>query len=59
MASASGSSDLGTGGMATKLYAAEYLISKQRQMILINGKNPATILDVVAGKKMGTLFKGV
>lgn len=59
MASASGSSDLGTGGMATKLYAADYLMAKQRQMVLINGKNPATILDIVAGKAIGTLFKGV
>lgn len=54
-----GSSDLGTGGMATKLYAAEYLMSNNRQMVLINGKNPAIILDVVNGKKIGTLFKGV
>ena len=56
--SATGSSTLGTGGMLTKLKAAEYLMQQQRQMVLINGANPATILDVVQGKQVGTLFKG-
>ena len=44
--------------MLTKLKAAEYLMQQQRQMVLINGANPATILDVVQGKQVGTLFKG-
>ena len=59
LAGANGSSTLGTGGMATKLYAADYLLKRARQMVLINGENPATILDVVNGKQVGTLFKGV
>ena len=59
LAGANGSSTLGTGGMATKLYAADYLLKRARQMVLINGENPATILGVVNGKQVGTLFKGV
>ena len=39
--------------------AADYLLKRARQMVLINGENPATILDVVNGKQVGTLFKGV
>lgn len=58
LAGAVGSSQLGTGGMATKLYAADYLMSKNRKMVLINGDNPATILDIVNGQQVGTLFKG-
>jgi len=57
-AGARGSSTLGTGGMATKLVAADYLLQHGRQMVLINGENPATILEVLAGEPVGTLFKG-
>lgn len=58
IAGAVGSSRLGTGGMATKLIAADYLISKKRQMVLINGDNPANILSALQGESKGTLFKG-
>lgn len=58
LSGANGSSTLGTGGMATKLQAADYIIKNGRKMVLINGENPATILDVVEGKSVGTLFKG-
>jgi len=44
--------------MATKLVAADYLLQHGRQMVLINGENPATILEVLAGEPVGTLFKG-
>lgn len=57
-AGARGSSTLGTGGMATKLVAADYLLQHGRQMVLINGENPARILEVLAGEPVGTLFKG-
>ncbi|MGX7051725.1 glutamate 5-kinase [Leuconostoc palmae] len=58
LSGANGSSTLGTGGMVTKLQAADYIIKNGRKMVLINGENPATILDVVEGKYVGTLFEG-
>ncbi|TYC47609.1 glutamate 5-kinase [Leuconostoc litchii] len=58
--SATGStSGLGTGGMSTKLAAGEFVMNAGSKMILINGSNPALILEVIAGKKIGTLFQGV
>lgn len=56
--SATGStSNFGTGGMATKLAAAEIMLLNHSKMVLINGDNPALILDVVKGKQIGTLFE--
>lgn len=57
--SATGStSGLGTGGMSTKLAAGEFVMKSGGKMVLINGNNPALILEVIAGKQVGTLFQG-
>ena len=49
-------SNLGTGGMATKLTAAKRAISVNCNMILANGENPSLLIDIVEGKEVGTLF---
>lgn len=46
----------GTGGMVTKLTAAEIMLNDQRQMVLASGSDPAIILDILAGKPIGTWF---
>lgn len=53
---ASGKSDLGKGGMLTKLRAAEYLLENDKQMLLLSGSQPDAILQALAGKEIGTLF---
>ncbi|MDP0492771.1 MAG: glutamate 5-kinase [Fusobacterium sp. JB021] len=49
-------SSLGTGGMATKIRAAEITVSKGINMLIANGENPSIIVDVLEGKEVGTLF---
>lgn len=49
-------SRFGTGGMRTKLLAAKRMLDEDRQMVLANGKDPRVILDILAGKQVGTLF---
>ncbi|MBR2529128.1 MAG: glutamate 5-kinase [Blautia sp.] len=46
----------GTGGMRTKLQAAELAMSQGIDTIVTNGKNPEALYDIVGGKKVGTLF---
>ncbi len=48
--------ELGTGGMATKIEAAKIATGAGADMIIANGANIYTINDVMAGKKVGTLF---
>lgn len=55
MAGGSGS-DFGTGGMATKVNAAKVVTDAGADMIIANGDNIYTINDIMAGKKVGTLF---
>ncbi|RBS45382.1 glutamate 5-kinase [Enterococcus faecium] len=50
-------STFGTGGMQSKLKAASRIFEANSAMILANGKNPAIIFDILAGKEVGTLFK--
>ena len=58
-ASAGGSgSDLGTGGMATKLKAARIVTDAGCDMIITNGSNPAVLYDILDGKRTGTRFYG-
>lgn len=52
-------SNLGTGGMVTKLIAAKTATYAGVNMILANGKEPSILLDIVDGKEIGTLFKSV
>lgn len=49
-------SRFGTGGMHTKLLAAQRMLAEDRQMVLANGKDPQIIFDILAGKPVGTLF---
>lgn len=47
---------LGTGGMATKIEAAKIATEAGVDMIIANGNNIYTVNDIMAGKKIGTLF---
>ncbi len=49
-------SRFGTGGMVTKLKAAERMLAAHGQMILANGEDPAIIFKILAGEPVGTLF---
>lgn len=48
----------GTGGMVTKLKAAEIVNPEGIDMIITNGSHPERIYDIFEGKSVGTLFKG-
>lgn len=50
------STEHGTGGMETKIQAAKIAINAGADMIIANGDNIYTINDIMAGKKVGTLF---
>ena len=50
-------SNLGTGGMITKLSAACLATEAGCDMVIANGKNPEALYDIVDGKKIGTFFK--
>lgn len=47
----------GTGGMATKLVAAELCMDAHIPMLIANGENPNILYEIVDGKAVGTLFK--
>lgn len=49
-------SDLGTGGMATKLQAAKIVMDAGTDMIIANGNNPNILYDIAEGKPSGTHF---
>ncbi len=51
-------SSLGTGGMATKLHAAEIAVESGCDMIIANGKDPTVLYDILDGKPVGTRFYG-
>ncbi len=46
----------GTGGMKTKLQAADIATAQGIDVIVTNGKNLRSLYDIVAGEKVGTLF---
>jgi glutamate 5-kinase len=48
----------GTGGMKTKLRAAELATTQGIDTIITNGKNPAALYDITKGGSVGTLFIG-
>ena len=48
----------GTGGMITKLRAAEICLGCGCEMVIANGNNPAALYDIVEGKPVGTRFVG-
>lgn len=49
-------SEMGTGGMITKLHAAEIALKKGITMAIINGATPETLYDLLEGRAVGTLF---
>lgn len=51
-------SALGTGGMATKIHAAEITMNNNIDMLIINGDKPKNLYEVFDGNKIGTLFSG-
>ena len=48
---------LGTGGMATKIKAAQVAIQAGVEMIIASGENPSIILELVHGQGNATFFK--
>lgn len=46
----------GTGGMVTKLDAAEIATGAGINMVIANGNDPMVILDILKGEEIGTLF---
>jgi len=52
-----GKSRLGRGGMKTKIRAAEIATSSGIPMVIANSQQENVILDILAGKQIGTLFK--
>ena len=50
------STTLGTGGMVTKLRAAEICLSCGCDMVIANGRNPDLLYDILDGKQVGTYF---
>lgn len=57
LAGGSGSS-LGSGGMATKIKAANIAMSSGVEMIIANGEKPEVLYDIFEGKAVGTRFAG-
>lgn len=57
LAGGSGSS-LGTGGMVTKIHAAQLCCEKGIDMVIANGSDPDVLYDIVDGKNIGTRFIG-
>jgi len=50
------SSDMGTGGMWSKIQAAKIVTAAKADMIIANGENIYAINDIMAGKRIGTFF---
>jgi len=48
----------GTGGMITKIHAAELATQNGIDMIIANGERPELLYDILAGRQVGTLFTG-
>ena len=55
IASGAGSS-FGTGGMITKITAAEICFDSNVDAIITNGAKPDIVFDILEGKEIGTLF---
>ncbi len=56
MAKESTGSDVGTGGMATKLTAARIATQSGADMIIANGKDVGILHDIFDGEYLGTFF---
>ena len=49
-------SSLGTGGMRTKLHAAEMCVEAGCEMVIMNGEDPKKLYDLFEGRSIGTRF---
>lgn len=49
-------SKLGTGGMRTKINAAEIATNAGIDMVIMNGNKPEKLYDIFEGKQVGTVF---
>lgn len=49
-------SELATGGMVTKLHAAQIATAAGCEMVIANGAKPEVLYDIVDGKRVGTRF---
>ena len=56
MAKGSTGSNVGTGGMATKLSAAKITTYSGADMMIATGEDVSVIEDIASGKRVGTLF---
>jgi glutamate 5-kinase len=52
------STNCGTGGMKTKIEAAQIASQAGIQTIIANSSRPNILIDLVAGKQVGTMFLG-
>lgn len=52
------SSKVGTGGMITKIRAAKIANEAGCDMLIVNGKDPSVIYDIIEGRPVGTRFAG-
>ena len=52
-------SGLGTGGMATKVHAADIARRMGTSVLIVNGQEPDIIIKAAEGQEVGTLFKPV
>lgn len=50
-------SNLGTGGMITKINAAQIAVDNGIDMVIMNGKNPDNLYQFFEHEDLGTLFK--
>ncbi len=57
MAKTTSDSDVGTGGMYSKVKTANLINNIGIDMIITNGKNPDNMLKVLNGTQKGTLFR--
>ncbi|UQS86321.1 glutamate 5-kinase [Nicoliella spurrieriana] len=49
-------SQFGTGGMETKLNAADLILQNHRAMAILNGQDPSIINQLISGANVGTYF---
>ena len=49
--------NLGTGGMSTKINAAKIAVEAGIDMVIMNGSNPELLYDLFENKEIGTIFK--
>ena len=49
-------SNRGTGGLITKLHAAQIVTENGTPMFIVNGENPEVLYDLFEGRHVGTYF---